>query len=74
MDTIIIAICSNDGLQPIFRQILLNFVAIVNNADWVRWSDNIGLMPLLIGTATVASSKFSTALPILLLILEMVIS
>jgi hypothetical protein len=47
MDTIITAICSNDGPQPIFRQILLNFVAIVNNPDWVRWSDSGGLMPLL---------------------------
>jgi hypothetical protein len=47
MDTIITAICSNDGPQPIFYQILLNFVAIVNNPDWVRWSDNVGLMPLL---------------------------
>jgi hypothetical protein len=47
MDTIITAIYSNDGPQPIFHQILLNFVAIVNNSDWVRWSDNIGLMPLL---------------------------
>jgi hypothetical protein len=47
MDMIITAICSNNGLQPILRQILLNFVAIVNNPDWVRWSDNIGLMPLL---------------------------
>jgi hypothetical protein len=47
MDAIITAICSNNGPQPIFRQILLNFVAIVNNPDWVRWSDNLGLMPLL---------------------------
>jgi hypothetical protein len=47
MDTIITAICSNDGPQPIFHQILLNFVAIVNNPDWVRWSDNIGSMPML---------------------------
>jgi hypothetical protein len=47
MDTIITAICSNDGPQPIFCQILLNFVAIVNNPDWVRWSDNAGLMPSL---------------------------
>jgi hypothetical protein len=36
MDRIITAICSSDGPQPIFRQILLNFVAIVNNSDWVR--------------------------------------
>jgi hypothetical protein len=47
MDTIITAICSNDGSQPIFCQILLNFVAIVNNPDWVHWSNNVGLMPLL---------------------------
>ncbi len=36
MDTIITAICSNDGPQPIFRQIFLNFIARVNNPDWVR--------------------------------------
>ncbi len=42
MDMIITAICSNDGSQPIFRQILLNFVAIVNNPDWVRLFDNVG--------------------------------
>jgi hypothetical protein len=48
MDMIITAICSNNGPQPTFlRQILLNFVALVNNPDWVRWSDNIGSMPLL---------------------------
>jgi hypothetical protein len=47
MDMIITAICSNDGPQLIFRQILLNFVAIVNNPDWIHWSDNVGLMPLL---------------------------
>ncbi len=47
IDTIITVICSNDGPQPILRQILLNFVAIVNNPDWVWWSDNVGLMLLL---------------------------
>jgi hypothetical protein len=47
MDTIITAICSNDEPQPILCQILLTFVAIVNNLDWVRWSDNVGLMPSL---------------------------
>jgi hypothetical protein len=47
MDTIITTICSNDGLQPILRQLLLNFIAIVNNPDWVRWSDNVGSMSLL---------------------------
>jgi hypothetical protein len=47
MDTIITANCSNDEPQPILRQILLNFYAIVNNPDWVCWSDNVGSMPLL---------------------------
>jgi hypothetical protein len=47
MDMIITAICSNNGPHPIFHQILLNFVAIVNKPDWVRWSDNVGLMPSL---------------------------
>jgi hypothetical protein len=47
MDMIITAICSKDEPQPILHQILLNFVAIVNNPDWVRWSDNVGLMPSL---------------------------
>jgi hypothetical protein len=47
MDTIITTICSNDGPQPILCQIYLDFVAIVNNPDWVRWSDNVGTMPLL---------------------------
>jgi hypothetical protein len=47
MDMIITAICCNDRPQPICYQILLNFVAIVNNSDWVHWSDNVGSMPLL---------------------------
>jgi hypothetical protein len=47
MDTIITTICFNDEPQPILCQILLNFVAIVNNPDWVRWSENVGSMPLL---------------------------
>jgi hypothetical protein len=46
-DMIITAFCFIDGPQPILHQILLNFVAIVNNPDWVHWSDNVGLMPLL---------------------------
>ncbi len=44
---IIIAICSNIGPQPILHQILFNFVAIVNNPDWVHWSDHVGSMLLL---------------------------
>ncbi len=47
IDTIITATCSNDEPRPILCQILLNFVAIVNNPDWVRWLDNVGSMPLL---------------------------
>jgi hypothetical protein len=47
MDTIITAICSNDEPNLILHQILLNFVAIVNNPDFVPWLDNVGLMPLL---------------------------
>ena len=42
MDTSITTICSNNGPRLIFCQILLNFVAIVNNPDWLRWSDNVG--------------------------------
>ncbi len=47
MDMIITAICSNDKPRPILRQLLLNFVAIVNNPDWVRWTEVVGPMPLL---------------------------
>jgi hypothetical protein len=47
MNTIITAICSNNGPQLIFHQILLHFVAIVDNLDWVCWFDNVGLMALL---------------------------
>ncbi len=47
MDTIITAICSNDEPQANFCQIFLNFIAIVNNPDWVHWSDNVGSIPLL---------------------------
>jgi len=45
MDTIITAISSNDEPQPILRQILLKFVSIVNNPDWVRWMESVGAMP-----------------------------
>jgi hypothetical protein len=73
IDTIIHAICSNNEPQPIFRQILLNFVAIVNNQ-----TGYVGLITLarcrhFIGTAAVSSSKNSTALRTLLLTLETVI-
>ncbi len=47
MDRIIAVICSNNEPQLIFHQILLNFVAIVNNPNWVRWSDNVCLVLLL---------------------------
>ena len=45
MDTIITAICSNDEPRSILRQLLLHFVAIVNNPDWVRWIESVGQMP-----------------------------
>ncbi len=35
MNTIITAICSSDKPQPILHQILLNFVTIINNPNWV---------------------------------------
>jgi hypothetical protein len=45
MDTIVTAICSNEEPQPILWQILLKFVSIVNNLDWVCWSESVGAMP-----------------------------
>jgi hypothetical protein len=45
MDTIITAICSNEEPQPILWLILLKFVSIVNNPEWVRWSKSVGAMP-----------------------------
>jgi hypothetical protein len=42
---IITAICSNEEPQPILCQILSNFVSIINNPEWVRWSESIGAMP-----------------------------
>ncbi len=47
MNTIITMICSSDMPQLILHQILLNFVAIVKNPDWVRWYKSVGGMPLL---------------------------
>jgi hypothetical protein len=47
MNTIITAICSSDTPQSILHHILLNFVAIVNNPDWVHWYKSFGGMPLL---------------------------
>jgi hypothetical protein len=45
MDTTTTAISSNEEPQPILWQILLKFVSIVNNLDWVRWSESVGAMP-----------------------------
>jgi hypothetical protein len=45
MDTIITAICSNEEPQSIPWQILLKFVSIFNNPEWVSWSESIGAMP-----------------------------
>jgi hypothetical protein len=74
MDTIITDICSNDEPQQILCQILLNFAPIINNPDWVCWSDNIGLMNLLHSYCYSFLKQISTALPTSPLILVMVIS
>jgi hypothetical protein len=47
MDMIITTICSSNEPQLIFCQILLNFVTIVINPDWVLCLDNVGSMTLL---------------------------
>jgi hypothetical protein len=41
MNTNITAIYSSNKSQPILCQIFLNFVAIVNNSDWVRWYESV---------------------------------
>jgi hypothetical protein len=46
-NTIITTICSSNEPQLILCQILLNYVAIVNNPDWVCWYESIGRMNLL---------------------------
>jgi hypothetical protein len=45
MDTIITAICSNEEPQPFLCQILLYFISIINNPEWVRWTESVGSMP-----------------------------
>ena len=45
MDTIITAFCSNEEPQPILCRILLNFVSIITNPEWVRWSESVGAIP-----------------------------
>jgi hypothetical protein len=47
INMIITAICSSNEPQPILCQILLNFVAIVNNPDWVHRYESVGGMSLL---------------------------
>jgi hypothetical protein len=42
MDTIITAICSNEEPQHNLHQILLYFVSIINNPEWVRWPESVG--------------------------------
>jgi hypothetical protein len=71
MNTIITAICSNNEPLPVLCQILLNFVAIINNLigyiGMKVWEE----CNCFIGTPTVFLSKSSIALPILLQILAM---
>ena len=45
INTIVTAICSNEEPHSILYQILLNFVSIINNPEWVRWSESVGSMP-----------------------------
>ncbi len=47
MDTVISAICTSDEPQPIFRQLLMNFVGLINNPDWAKWTETVGCMPLI---------------------------
>ncbi len=47
MDTVISVICASNEPQPIFHQILMNFVGLVNNPDWVKWAKSVGPMPLI---------------------------
>ena len=42
MDTIITAICSNEEPQHNLHQILLYFVSIINNPEWVHWLESVG--------------------------------
>jgi hypothetical protein len=44
MNTVITAICSNKEPQPVLCQILFNFVFVINNLEWVRWTRSIGSM------------------------------
>ncbi len=47
MGMVISAICTSDKPQPIFHQILMQFLALVNNPNWAKWSKSIGSMPLI---------------------------
>jgi hypothetical protein len=47
MDTVISAICTSDEPQPIFCQILMNFISLINNPDWAKWSESFSSMPLI---------------------------
>ncbi len=49
MDTVVSAICASNEPQPIFRQILMNFISLINNPDWPKWAESVGSMPLIHG-------------------------
>jgi hypothetical protein len=74
MDTIITTICSNEEAQPILWQILLKFVSLVNNPEWVHWSESVGAMPNLHWYCYTFLERILTASQILQRILEMGIS
>jgi hypothetical protein len=71
MDTIITAICSSEEPQPILWQILLKFVSIVNNPEWLRWSKSVDAMPNLHCYCYTFLGRILTALQISQRILEM---
>ncbi len=47
MDTAISAICASNEPQPIFRQILMSFVSLINNPNWAKWAKSVDSMPLI---------------------------
>jgi hypothetical protein len=65
-NTIMMAMFSTEGPQPLYRQFLLIFVKMVNSRDWADWfAKNGGNMPgLHIGICIFSSRGSSTYLQI----------
>jgi hypothetical protein len=61
---VISAIIDIDSHQPLYCQILLKFVALLNNPDFDNWyATNKGAMPHLHGTFICSLSGSTTSLP-----------